>query len=204
MPFCSSDKRGLAKRLQHALVRLRRIGVAGKRRLVLMEPFGETYREVRDTIAAERRTLPMVRLEREYEFEGRAPGTVGEERTIELLAREFERAGLQPGNDGSWFQDVPLVEITAQGSPRLTVTGGAQPLNLAYRTDFVGASYRVHDHQTPGDNWHVQVNVHVNDTSDIHERTGSTCSSCSAPPSKPSARNPTTSSASRSARSSPA
>ena len=77
------------------------------------------------------------------QFEGRAPGTVGEERTIELLAREFERAGLQPGNNGSWFQDVPLVEITAQGSPRLTVTGGAQPLNLAYRTDFVGASYRV-------------------------------------------------------------
>lgn len=77
------------------------------------------------------------------QFEGRAPGTAGEERTIELLAREFQRAGLQPGNDGSWYQDVSLVEVTAQGSPRLTVAGGAQPLTFAYRTEFVGASYRV-------------------------------------------------------------
>ena len=77
------------------------------------------------------------------EFEGRAPGTRGEELTVELLAREFERAGLQPGNNGSWYQDVPLVEITAQGSPQLRVTGGAQPLTFNYRTDFVGASYRV-------------------------------------------------------------
>ena len=43
------------------------------------------------------------------EFQGRAPGTEGETRTVELLAREFQRAGLQPGNNGSWFQDVPLV-----------------------------------------------------------------------------------------------
>ena len=77
------------------------------------------------------------------EFQGRAPGTVGEERTIALLAREFERAGLQPGNNGSWFQDVQLVEITAQGAPQLRVTGGARPLTFDYRTDFVGASYRV-------------------------------------------------------------
>ncbi|MGZ8335452.1 MAG: M28 family metallopeptidase [Allosphingosinicella sp.] len=76
-------------------------------------------------------------------FEGRAPGTAGEEQTVELLAREFERAGLQPGNNGSWYQDVPLVEISAQGSPRLAVTGGAQPLAFNYRTDMVAASYRV-------------------------------------------------------------
>ncbi|MGZ8310560.1 MAG: M28 family metallopeptidase [Allosphingosinicella sp.] len=76
-------------------------------------------------------------------FEGRAPGTAGEQQTVELLAREFERAGLQPGNNGSWYQDVPLVEISAQGSPRLAVTGGAQPLAFNYRTDMVAASYRV-------------------------------------------------------------
>ncbi len=75
-------------------------------------------------------------------FEGRAPGTPGETRTVELLAREFERAGLRPGNNGSWFQDVPLVEISLQGSPRLEIGGRGQSLSLAYRTDFVGASYR--------------------------------------------------------------
>src|SRR4051812_28687578 len=53
------------------------------------------------------------------EFQGRAPGTVGEERTIAFMSREFQRVGLQPGNHGSWFQDVPLVEIIATGNPAL-------------------------------------------------------------------------------------
>ncbi|HYG30741.1 MAG TPA: M28 family metallopeptidase [Allosphingosinicella sp.] len=76
-------------------------------------------------------------------FEGRAPGSQGEQRTLDLLARSFQQAGLQPGNNGSWFQDVPLVEITAQGSPTLRVTGGAQPMTFNYRTDMVAGSYRV-------------------------------------------------------------
>lgn len=76
-------------------------------------------------------------------FEGRAPGTQGETRTVELIAQEFQRAGLQPGNNGSWFQDVPLVEIALQGNPQLTIAGGSgAPITLAYRTDFVGTSYR--------------------------------------------------------------
>jgi len=76
------------------------------------------------------------------EFEGRAPGTAGEERTVALLAREFEQAGLQPGSNGGWTQDVPLVEITLQGSPRLEIAGTGRGVSFAYRTDFVGASYR--------------------------------------------------------------
>ena len=77
-------------------------------------------------------------------FEGRAPGTAGETRTVELLAREFERAGLQPGNNGSWYQDVPIVEIALQGNPRLEIAGAGRSLSLSfgYRTDFVGTSYR--------------------------------------------------------------
>jgi len=77
------------------------------------------------------------------EFQGRAPGTEGETRTIAFLAEEFRRAGLQPGNHGGWYQDVPLVEITAQGSPPLTIRGGAGAgLTFNYRTDYIGASYR--------------------------------------------------------------
>src|SRR3982751_1435324 len=76
------------------------------------------------------------------EFQGRAPGTVGEERTIAFMSQEFRRAGLQPGNHGSWFQDVPLVEITATGAPTLHIAGGTGGLNFAYRTDYIGASYR--------------------------------------------------------------
>lgn len=76
------------------------------------------------------------------EFQGRAPGTEGEQKTVALLAQEFARAGLKPGNDGSWYQTVPLVEITAKGSPALRITGGREPLVLNYRTDMVAGSYR--------------------------------------------------------------
>ncbi len=80
-------------------------------------------------------------------FQGRAPGTEGETRTVAFLAQEFRRAGLQPGNHGSWYQDVPLVEITLQGNPALRVTGPNNTnLNFAYRTDYVGASYRAQPH----------------------------------------------------------
>ena len=43
-------------------------------------------------------------------FGGRAPGTPGEDRTIEWLVAQFKAAGLQPGGpDGGWTQPVPLV-----------------------------------------------------------------------------------------------
>jgi len=76
------------------------------------------------------------------EFEGRAPTTPGEEKTVNLIAERFKAAGLQPGNNGSWFQEVGLVETTAEPTP-LTITGGKQPLTFAYRNDMVANSYQV-------------------------------------------------------------
>ena len=39
------------------------------------------------------------------DFEGRAPGTKGEEKTIQYLTESFTAAGLQPGNpNGTWIQ----------------------------------------------------------------------------------------------------
>ena len=75
-------------------------------------------------------------------FEGRAPTTAGEEKTVNFLAAQFKKAGLQPGNAGSWFQNVPLVENTATPTP-LRITGGATPLTFSYRTDFVANTYQV-------------------------------------------------------------
>ena len=74
-------------------------------------------------------------------FEGRAPTTPGEEKTVALIAERFARAGLQPGNGNSWTQDVPLIETVATPSA-LTVTGGKAPLTFAYRTDMVANSYQ--------------------------------------------------------------
>jgi len=72
------------------------------------------------------------------EFEGRAPGTPGEDKTLAYLVQQFTRAGLQPGNHGSWFQDVPLVELTASNYAPLTIAGKA----YAIGSDWVGVSYR--------------------------------------------------------------
>ncbi len=76
------------------------------------------------------------------EFEGRAPGSVGEQKTIALLTERFAKAGLKPGNGDSWLQPVPLVSIEAGKVSPLTITGGKTPLSLAYGTDMVLGTYR--------------------------------------------------------------
>src|SRR6218665_2203754 len=45
-------------------------------------------------------------------YEGRAPATPAEEKTLNYIIERFQKAGLKPGNKGSWLQDVPLVQIT--------------------------------------------------------------------------------------------
>ncbi|WEJ99225.1 MAG: M28 family peptidase [Candidatus Sphingomonas phytovorans] len=76
-------------------------------------------------------------------FEGRAPATPAEDKTTAYIVERFKAAGLKPGNKGKWFQDVPLVEITAQNVGPLVFTGGKAPVSLAYRTDVVIGTYQV-------------------------------------------------------------
>ena len=75
-------------------------------------------------------------------FEGRAPGTPGEEKTVALLTERFKAAGLEPGNNGSWVQKVPLVEITGRDYAPLTIKGKGADLAFQYQTDWVGVTYR--------------------------------------------------------------
>src|SRR6185503_15527261 len=71
-------------------------------------------------------------------LEGRAPGSRGEDKTVAYLEHEFRALGLEPGNpDGSYIQNVPLVGITPQGQPSLTLTRGGRSLALKWRDDFV-------------------------------------------------------------------
>jgi len=79
------------------------------------------------------------------DFEGRFPASLGEEKTIAFLKREFEKVGLKPGNGESFFQEVPLVEITASPQTELVITGGENPLEFAYGDDFVGVTLRVQE-----------------------------------------------------------
>ncbi|MGD9599111.1 MAG: M28 family peptidase [Steroidobacteraceae bacterium] len=66
------------------------------------------------------------------EYEGRAPGTRGETRTVDYLIASFRALGLEPGGaDGGWTQSVPLVR-TQVGTPRaLSVAIGGETRPLA-------------------------------------------------------------------------
>ncbi|SNR57312.1 M28 family metallopeptidase [Hymenobacter mucosus] len=76
------------------------------------------------------------------EMMGRKPFTVGEERSTKYLADQFQRLGLQPSPDGSYFQPVPLVEITGTPSPTMQIKGKSQNLSFQYKTDFVAFTQR--------------------------------------------------------------
>jgi len=75
-------------------------------------------------------------------FEGRMPGSIGEEKTLAYLIERFKAAGLQPGNGDSWLQEVPLMEITGANHAPLTITGGKTPLAFTFAKDWVGVTFR--------------------------------------------------------------
>ena len=64
-------------------------------------------------------------------FEGRAPASAGEQRTVDYLIEQFSAAGLQPGGeDGRWVQEVPLVRVSTRQTPtaRLHLGHGVREL----------------------------------------------------------------------------
>ena len=79
------------------------------------------------------------------QFEGRAPGTMGEELTVSYLVDQFKKIGLKPGNtDGTYIQKVPLVGITPTPAP-LVLTKGKQQLTLKWKDDVVAWTKQVAD-----------------------------------------------------------
>jgi Zn-dependent M28 family amino/carboxypeptidase len=76
------------------------------------------------------------------EFEGRAPGSAGEEKTVAYLVTELKKLGLSPGNpDGTFIQNVPLVGISS--TPTLSFTLDGRTLAMENINDFVGPSSRL-------------------------------------------------------------
>ncbi|WOS41335.1 M28 family metallopeptidase [Xanthomonas rydalmerensis] len=70
-------------------------------------------------------------------FEGRGPGTAGEDKTVAYIRDQMQRIGLQPGNGDSWFQDVAMTETTAAPSTTLTIAHDGAARQLAFGTDMV-------------------------------------------------------------------
>ena len=80
------------------------------------------------------------------EFEGRAPGTHGEELSINYISDQFKKIGLAPGNtDGSYFQKVPVVGIAANNDTTMTFSGAGKETKLKFGDDFVAFTRRVRE-----------------------------------------------------------
>ena len=85
--------------------------------------------------------LRHIRVLASDEYEGRAPGSRGEELTVSYLTRQFRGLGLQPGNPvGTFEQTVPLVGLTAKSTASLIA--GGKKLNLRFPDDYVAVTRR--------------------------------------------------------------
>ena len=78
-----------------------------------------------------------VRVLASDEFEGRKPGTPGEQKTVAYLVEQFRKVGLKPGNGESYLQQVPMVESIAGAEATLSAAGPHGTLTLAYGKDMV-------------------------------------------------------------------
>src|SRR5436309_2636206 len=76
------------------------------------------------------------------EFEGRAPGTKGEELSVKYITDQFKQIGLRPGDpDGTYTQEVPLAGIKSE--PRMSFAVGDKTIDLKYPDNFIASSARL-------------------------------------------------------------
>ncbi|MBI4455973.1 MAG: M28 family peptidase [Acidobacteria bacterium] len=85
--------------------------------------------------------LQHVKVLASDDFEGRAPGTRGEQLTVNYLIEQFRKLRLQPGNpDGTYVQEVPLVGFTA--TPTAIFVSGRNRMLLEFPEQYVALSRR--------------------------------------------------------------
>jgi Zn-dependent M28 family amino/carboxypeptidase len=72
-------------------------------------------------------------------YQGRSPGTEGEDLSVKYISDQFKAIGLEPGNpDGTYTQEVPLVGITSE--PKMSLIVNGKTTQLKYPDDFVAWS----------------------------------------------------------------
>jgi Zn-dependent M28 family amino/carboxypeptidase len=80
------------------------------------------------------------------EFEGRGPGSKGEQLTIRYLQDQLRGMGLEPGSpDGGYLQSVPLVGIMPDPKMELVLSGHGKTLYSRFQRDYVAWTKRVVD-----------------------------------------------------------
>ncbi len=92
------------------------------------------------------RVLDHIKVLSSDEYEGRFPGTSGEELTVNYIEGQFKQLNLKPGNpDGTFIQKVPLVGITGAEAKPLTVTRGPTRKTFKWSDEVVAWTKHVAD-----------------------------------------------------------
>jgi hypothetical protein len=87
------------------------------------------------------RILEDVRVLSSDAFHGRGPAQEGERPTLEYLVSALSAAGLRPGHpNGSWYQDVALLEYSRTGPVRIAYRVGGETVALEVGRDVTAAS----------------------------------------------------------------
>lgn len=70
-------------------------------------------------------------------FLGRKPFTEGETKTVEYLQNQFTALGLEPGNQNSFIQEVPMVSLLAKAAPSMEVKSAKGSFRLKAFDDYI-------------------------------------------------------------------
>jgi len=119
--------------------------VAKRRLLPIIALLGIPAAFAADTSAAidPQRLSQSVKVLASDEFEGRAPGTPGETKTVEWLSKQFRNLGLEPGGEGgSWTQAVPLVRTQIGTPATMSFTARGKDRALTQSTDIYVSTVR--------------------------------------------------------------
>jgi len=110
-------------------------------RVVVADPPALPPKTAEDAINAAD-LLKHIKVLASDEFEGRAPGSKGEELSVKYISEQFKALGLKPGNpNGSFTQEVPLAGITS--APTASFTVGGKTTTLKFPDDYVASSARL-------------------------------------------------------------
>src|SRR4051794_29747288 len=97
-------------------------------------------KDAADATAAD--LLKHIKVLASDEYEGRAPGSKGEELSVKYIYEQFKALGLEPGNpSGTYIQEVPLAGITT--APTASFTIGEKKTELKFPDDYVASSARL-------------------------------------------------------------
>src|SRR5262245_19239252 len=80
--------------------------------------------------------LEHIKILSSDQFEGRAPGSKGEEESVRYITAQFQKLGLKPGNpNGTYTQEVPMAGVLT--APTASIKVGEKKIELHAPEEFV-------------------------------------------------------------------